>query len=117
MSDYGYMGNGRQDESPDEPVSDYGLGRLVIPPIQKVGERPVVFQEGIPRAQLDGIGALSDLGQGIFSFFESKVLGIPLWAIGLGVGAYFVFFAGKGKSKKTRMTRNSGDDDDYEYED
>jgi hypothetical protein len=112
MSDYGFLRNAGED-GPDEPVSDYGLGRLVIPPVQKVGERPVVFQEGIPRAQLDGIGALADLGQGVFSFFESKVLGIPLWAIGLGVGAYFVFFAGKGK-KKTRMADN---DNDYEYED
>lgn len=113
MSDYGFLQNGQSgDEGPDEPVADYGLGRLVIPPVQRVGERPVVFQEGIPRAQLDGIGALSDLGQGVFNFFESKVLGIPLWAIGLGVGAYFMFFAGKGKSKK--KVRMADNDDEYE---
>jgi hypothetical protein len=37
------------------------------------------------------MSGFSGLLDPVFGFFEQRVLGIPVWAIGLGIGAYFLF--------------------------
>lgn len=59
-----------------QPVTDPRLAGLVIP-------RPTPVA-----GPLDGLGGIADP---LWGFFEQRIFGIPVWALGLGVAAYFLF--------------------------
>jgi hypothetical protein len=65
--------------------------------------QPPMSPTHVPLTQMQGLvmpnptpDFMSGLGLGglldpIFGVFEQRILGIPVWAIGLGIGAYFMF--------------------------
>ena len=90
---------------------------LVLNRIEPVVETNRAAREAVPQG-LHGIG-LGAVGD-VFDFLETRILGIPIWAIGAGVAAYFIFSAPKQNRKRGRHDINpdmDDNEDDYGYED
>lgn len=103
-----------------EDLSSLILGTPVMVP-----ERRVPVQEHIPQTMgeapaLGNTSPLGNMGLGaldsVFGLFETKILGIPIWAIGAGVAAYFIFF--NKKTKEQGFSDNEEEaEEDYGYKD
>ena len=98
-----------------------GMDGLVLNRIEKVVETGGSPREAVPQGAPHGVGnlglgAIGDALNPLFGLLETRILGIPVWAIGAGVAAYFLFLAPK-KGRHATNPDMDDNDDDYGYED
>lgn len=114
MSDFGSMG---EMGAMGETLSD--RGRALLPPIVPTADAPPFNQIApafIPAKTASSLAVMGQLGDGVFSFFETRILGIPIWVLGLGGAAYYFLVYNKPK-KKYRTNPRHDDNADEEYDD